>query len=255
MLILWEAQFGDFANGAQVIIDQFISSAESKWQTPSSLVLLLPHGYEGMGPEHSSARLERFLQLCAEKNMIVANLTTPAQYFHALRRQKLNPVRKPLIVMTPKSLLTHPRAVSYVEEFLDETSFQEIIPDSYEFELPERVSRVIFCSGKVYYDLLAYREEQQIKDAAIIRVEQIYPLHVDAIKQAMSPYSSAKKFVWCQEEPLNMGAWFFMQPRLEKMTRSHVRYAGRERASSPSTGSKAVHKREQKMLCEQAFSV
>ncbi len=255
MLLLWEAQFGDFANGAQVIIDQFISSAESKWQTPSSLVMLLPHGYEGMGPEHSSARLERFLQLCAEKNMIVANLTTPAQYFHALRRQKLNTVRKPLILMTPKSLLTNPRAVSDVEEFLDDTTFQEIIADSYEFERPERVSRVIFCSGKVYYDLLAYREEHQIKDAAIIRVEQIYPLHVESIKQAMSPYLSAKKYVWCQEEPLNMGAWFFMQPRLEKMTRSHVRYAGRERASSPSTGSKAVHKREQKMLCEQAFSV
>ncbi len=255
MLLLWEAQFGDFANGAQVIIDQFISSAESKWQTPSSLVMLLPHGYEGMGPEHSSARLERFLQLCAERNMIVANLTTPAQYFHALRRQKLNAVRKPLILMTPKSLLTNPKAVSHVEDFLDEISFQEILPDFYEFERPERVSRVIFCSGKVYYDLVAYREEHQIKDAAIIRVEQLYPLHVDAIRMAMSPYTSAKKHVWCQEEPLNMGAWFFMQPRLERLTRSRVRYAGRERASSPSTGSKAVHKREQQRLCEQAFSV
>ncbi|HBE98395.1 MAG TPA: 2-oxoglutarate dehydrogenase E1 component [Verrucomicrobiales bacterium] len=255
MLILWEAQFGDFANGAQVIIDQFISSAESKWQTPSSMVMLLPHGYEGMGPEHSSARLERFLQLCAEENMIVGNFTTPAQYFHALRRQKHSPTRKPLIVMTPKSLLTHPRAVSHVEDFLDDSRFQEILPDAYEFEHPERVSRVIFCSGKVYYDLLTYREEQQIKDAAIVRVEQLYPLNREGVKMAISPYSNAKKFIWCQEEPLNMGAWSFMQPRLAKLTKARVRYAGRERASSPSTGSKAVHKREQKKLVEKAFSV
>jgi 2-oxoglutarate dehydrogenase E1 component len=255
MLILWEAQFGDFANGAQVIIDQFISSAESKWQTPSSIVMLLPHGYEGMGPEHSSARLERFLQLCAEENMIVGNFTTPAQYFHALRRQKHSPTRKPLIVMTPKSLLTHPRAVSHVEDFLDDSRFQEILPDAYEFDHPERVSRVIFCSGKVYYDLLTYREEQQIKDAAIVRVEQLYPLNREGVKMAISPYSNAKKFIWCQEEPLNMGAWSFMQPRLAKLTKARVRYAGRERASSPSTGSKAVHKREQKKLVEKAFSV
>jgi len=255
MLILWEAQFGDFANGAQVIIDQFISSAESKWQTPSSIVMLLPHGYEGMGPEHSSARLERFLQLCAEENMIVGNFTTPAQYFHALRRQKHSPTRKPLIVMTPKSLLTHPRAVSHVEDFLDDSRFQEILPDAHEFEHPERVSRVIFCSGKVYYDLLTYREEQQIKDAAIVRVEQLYPLNREGVKMAISPYSNAKKFIWCQEEPLNMGAWSFMQPRLAKLTKARVRYAGRERASSPSTGSKAVHKREQKKLVEKAFSV
>ena len=255
MLIIWEAQFGDFANGAQVLIDQFISSAESKWQTPSSLVMLLPHGYEGMGPEHSSARLERFLQLCAEKNMIVGNFTTPAQYFHALRRQKHSPTRKPLIVMTPKSLLTNPRAVSQVEDFLDDTSFQEVLPDNYGFEKPENVSRVIFCSGKVYYDILAYREENGIKNVAIVRIEQLYPFHIEALKQAISPYSSAKKFVWCQEEPLNMGAWSYIQPRLKKATGRRARYAGRDRASSPSTGSKAVHKREQKMLCEEAFSV
>lgn len=254
MLLLWEAQFGDFANGAQVIIDQFISSAESKWQTPSSLVMLLPHGYEGMGPEHSSARLERFLQLCAEKNMIVGNFTTPAQYFHALRRQKLNTVRKPLILMTPKSLLTNPRAVSQVEDFLDDSTFQEVIPDHFGFEHPDRVSRVIFCSGKVYYDLLAYREQHEIKDAAIVRVEQIYPLHAKALREAIQPYRRAKKVVWCQEEPSNMGAWSFMRPRLERILDHRPRYAGRERASSPSTGSKAVHKREQQMLCEQAFS-
>jgi len=254
MLILWEAQFGDFANGAQVLIDQFISSAESKWQTPSSMVMLLPHGYEGLGPEHSSARLERFLQLCAEKNMIVGNFTTPAQYFHALRRQKHSPVRKPLILMTPKSLLTHPKAVSHIEDFLDESSFREVLPDPYEFDKPENVSRVIFCTGKVYYDLIAYREEFKIKHAAIVRIEQLYPLHTDEIHRVISPYRSAKRFVWCQEEPLNMGAWSFMQPRLSKLTGTRVRYAGRERASSPSTGSKAVHKREQKRLCEQAFS-
>ncbi len=255
MLIIWEAQFGDFANGAQVLIDQFISSAESKWQTPSSLVMLLPHGYEGMGPEHSSARLERFLQLCAEKNMIVGNFTTPAQYFHALRRQKHSPTRKPLVVMTPKSLLTNPRAVSQVEDFLDDTSFQEVLPDNYGFEKPENVSRVVFCSGKVYYDIIAYREENGIKNVAIVRIEQLYPFHIEAVKQAISPYSSAKKFVWCQEEPLNMGAWGYIQPRLKEATGRGVRYAGRDRASSPSTGSKAVHKREQKMLCEEAFSV
>ena len=255
MLILWEAQFGDFANGAQVLIDQFISSAESKWQTPSSLVMLLPHGYEGMGPEHSSARLERFLQLCAEKNMIVGNFTTPAQYFHALRRQKHSPTRKPLVVMTPKSLLTNPRAVSQVEDFLDDTSFQEVLADNYGFEKPENVSRVVFCSGKVYYDLLSYREENGIKNAAIVRIEQLYPFHLEAVKQVISPYSSAKKFVWCQEEPMNMGAWTYIRPRLKKATGRGIRYAGRDRASSPSTGSKAVHKREQKMLCEAAFSV
>jgi len=158
-------------------------------------------------------------------------------------------------VMTPKSLLTHPRAISHVEDFLDESSFREILPDHYEFEKPENVSRVIFCSGKVYYDLLNYREENNVKNAAIIRIEQLYPLHAEEVKQVMSPYRSAKKIVWCQEEPLNMGAWFFMQPRLGKITETRVRYAGRDRASSPSTGSKAVHKREQKRLCEKAFSV
>jgi 2-oxoglutarate dehydrogenase E1 component len=208
-----------------------------------------------MGPEHSSARLERFLQLCAEKNMIVGNFTTPAQYFHALRRQKHSPTRKPLVVMTPKSLLTNPRAVSQVEDFLDDTSFQEVLADNYAFEKPENVSRVVFCSGKVYYDLLSYREENGIKNAAIVRIEQLYPFHLEAVKQVISPYSSAKKFVWCQEEPMNMGAWTYIRPRLKKATGRGIRYAGRDRASSPSTGSKAVHKREQKMLCEAAFSV
>ena len=255
MLTMWEAQFGDFSNGCQVIIDQFISSAESKWQTPSDIVLLLPHGYEGMGPEHSSARLERFLQLCAEKNMIVANFTTPAQYFHALRRQKKRGFRKPMIVMTPKSLLTRPDAVSSVEDFMEGSCFQEILPDSMTFEDPSRVNRIIFCTGKVYYDLIAHRKELDIKNSAIIRIEQLYPFHNEMLEAIISQYPSAAKYVWCQEEPLNMGAWSYIFPRLERVLSQRVRYAGRDRASSPAAGSKAMHYREQKALIESAFSV
>jgi len=255
MLTLWEAQFGDFANGAQVIIDQFISSAESKWQTPTDLVMLLPHGYEGMGPEHSSARLERFLQLCAEKNMVVGNFTTPAQYFHALRRQKHRDFRKPLILMTPKSLLGRPEAVSQEADFLEGTCFQEILPDTKIFENPATVSRVIFCSGKVYYDLMAKREEDGIADAAIIRIEQLYPFHREMVGAIVSQYPNATHFVWCQEEPLNMGAWSYIFPRLERAVGSKIRYAGRGTASSPAPGSKAVHYREQKELLADAFAV
>ena len=257
MLIMWEAQFGDFSNGAQVIIDQFISSAESKWQTPSSVVMLLPHGYEGMGPEHSSARLERFLQLCAEKNMTVANLTTPAQYFHVLRRQKHRDFLKPLVLMTPKSLLTRPEAVSREEEFLEGESFREVLPDAKISEsMLNDVERVIFCTGKIYYDLVQYRKEQGINNAAIIRVEQLYPFHRELVKETIQPFEKATKYVWCQEEPLNMGAWSYIWPRLEKCVGSHhVRYAGRNRASSPAAGSKAMHLREQKKLVERAFSV
>ena len=257
MLIMWEAQFGDFANGAQVIIDQFISSAESKWQTPSSIVMLLPHGYEGMGPEHSSARLERFLQLCAEKNMTVANLTTPAQYFHALRRQKHRGFLKPLVLMTPKSLLSRPEAVSLEQEFLEGESFREVMADPQVDEtMRDSIERVVFCSGKVYYDLLQYRKEQEIDNAAIIRVEQLYPFHREMVEATIAPFGRATKFVWCQEEPLNMGAWSYIWPRLEKCVGSHhVRYAGRNRASSPAAGSKAMHLREQKKLVEKAFSV
>ena len=257
MLIMWEAQFGDFANGAQVIIDQFISSAESKWQTPSSIVMLLPHGYEGMGPEHSSARLERFLQLCAEKNMTVANLTTPAQYFHALRRQKHRGFLKPLVLMTPKSLLSRPEAVSHEQDFLEGESFREVLADPQIDEaMRDSIERVVFCSGKVYYDLLQYRKEQEIDNAAIIRVEQLYPFHREMIEATIAPFRRATKFVWCQEEPLNMGAWSYIWTRLEKCVGSHhVRYAGRNRASSPAAGSKAMHLREQKKLVEKAFSV
>jgi len=254
-LVLWEAQFGDFANGAQVIIDQFISSAESKWQRASHLVMLLPHGYEGQGPEHSSARLERFLQLCAGQNMQVCNITTPAQYFHALRRQMHRPFRKPLIIMSPKSLLTHPACVSNIEDFGEGTYFHEILDDSTEDRASEdRISRLIFCSGKVYYDLLEYRRQNEINNVAIIRLEQLYPFHGDKIAEVASRYPNASKWVWCQEEPLNMGGWTFIGPRLQKITDHHVRYAGRDTASSPSSGAKAIHKNEQRRLLEEAFN-
>ncbi len=255
MLLMWEAQFGDFSNGAQVIIDQFISSAESKWQTPSDLVMLLPHGYEGMGPEHSSARLERFLQLCAEKNLIVGNFTTPAQYFHALRRQKRRDFRKPLILMTPKSLLGRPEAVSQESDFLEGSCFQEVLPDPNTFGNPESVDRIVFCSGKVYYDLAAHRQEKGIENAAIIRIEQLYPFHREMLQALVSQYPNASNFVWCQEEPLNMGAWTYVFPRLEKAVGQKVRYAGRRTASSPAAGSKAMHYREQKALLAAAFQI
>ncbi|WP_367873852.1 2-oxoglutarate dehydrogenase E1 component [Luteolibacter sp. Populi] len=255
MLTLWEAQFGDFSNGAQVIIDQFISSAESKWQTPTNLVLLLPHGYEGMGPEHSSARLERFLQLCADKNMIVGNFTTPAQYFHALRRQKARSFRKPLILMTPKSLLTRPEAVSSEADFLEGSCFQEVLPDPLHHEDAKQVERIVFCTGKVYYDLAAYRDEHKITNTAILRIEQLYPFHDELVGALVGQYGSASKFVWCQEEPLNMGAWSYIFPRLEKVLDRKVRYAGRGRASSPAAGSKAKSYAEQKALVEAAFTV
>jgi len=255
-LVLWEAQFGDFSNGAQVIIDQFISSSESKWQRPCHLVMLLPHGYEGQGPEHSSARLERFLQLSAEQNMQVCNLTTPAQYYHVLRRQMKRGFRKPLILTTPKSLLTHPDCVSPVEDFSEGTCFHEVIDDNVEERgEPETINRLIFCSGKVYYDLVEYRKKNEISNAAIIRMEQLYPFHRDAIREVVSKYPNVAKWVWCQEEPLNMGAWSFIAPRLQKLLHHRVRYAGRDASASPSTGSKTVHKMEQNRLVKEAFHV
>ncbi len=255
MLLMWEAQFGDFSNGAQVIIDQFISSAESKWQTPSDLVMLLPHGYEGMGPEHSSARLERFLQLCAEENLIVGNFTTPAQYFHALRRQKLRDFRKPLILMTPKSLLGRPEAVSAESDFLEGTCFQEILPDIMAFENPADVKRVVFCSGKVFYDLAAHRKEVGITDTAIIRIEQLYPFHGDLVAALAGQFPQVSRFVWCQEEPQNMGACTYVTPRLQETLGSAIHYAGRKPGSSPAAGSKAMHYREQKALLTKAFEI
>ena len=212
MLCLWEAQFGDFANGAQTIIDQFIVSAESKWQRPSGIVLLLPHGYEGQGPEHSSARLERFLQACAEDNIQVCNLTTAAQYFHVLRRQMKRDFVKPLIIMTPKSLLRSELAASRTEDFTN-GSFSEILPAP-EVASPEKIERVILCSGKVYYDLLNHRAQEKITTAAIVRLEQLYPLAEEKLRATLEPFGQARKVVWCQEESQNMGAWTFIEPRL-----------------------------------------
>ena len=253
MLCLWEAQFGDFANGAQVIIDQFIVSSESKWQRPSSLVMLLPHGYEGQGPEHSSARLERFLQLCAEDNIQVANLTTPAQYFHILRRQMKRDFRKPLIIMTPKSLLRNPLCVS-VEKDFTEGHFSEIL-DAPLLAKNEQISRIIFCSGKVYYDLLQHRDTNKINNTAFIRIEQLYPMALDKLQTVVNQYPNATKFVWCQEEPRNMGAWTHITPSLSRVTAHGIHYAGRNASASTAVGSKAWHDKQQKELIEQAFAV
>lgn len=255
VLIAWEAQFGDFANGAQVIIDQFIASAESKWQQPSSLVMLLPHGFEGQGPEHSSARLERFLQLCADDNMQVSNFTTPAQYFHALRRQMKRDFRKPLILMTPKSLLRHPLAVSSLKDMEAGTSFQEILDDDKLVGDAKKVNRVIFCSGKVYYDLLQHRTDEKLKNVAIVRIEQLYPLHKERLNEVMARYPKATSIVWCQEEPENMGAWSYIREHLDGLTKHGVKYSGRERSSSPAVGSKAIHVQEQEKLVQEAFTL
>ncbi|MEO8205270.1 MAG: 2-oxoglutarate dehydrogenase E1 component, partial [Chthoniobacterales bacterium] len=254
MLCLWEAQFGDFSNGAQVIIDQFIASAESKWQRPSSIVMLLPHGYEGQGPEHSSARLERYLQLCAEDNMQICNLTTPAQYFHVLRRQIHSEIRKPLVIMTPKSLLRSEQAISVAADFT-KSDFQEILEGPAP-KKADKVDRIIFCSGKVYYDLLNHREANQLTDStSIIRVEQLYPLHEKEIERLCKGYKNAKKFVWCQEEPQNMGAWTFIQPRLRKILGQEIAYAGRAASASPAVGASSIHKKQQVELVNNAFSV
>lgn len=261
MLCQWEAQFGDFANGAQVIIDQFIASAESKWQRPSGIVLLLPHGYEGQGPEHSSARLERFLQLCAEENIQVANLSSPAQYFHILRRQMKRKFRKPLVLMTPKSMLRLDAAGSGLEEFT-EGAFREVIDDPLAAKkaVADRVKRVILCTGKVYYDLVNFRTEQSIKDTAIVRIEQLYPLHEKALAKICARYPKAVKWVWCQEEPQNMGAWNFIHPRLRAVMDSvgngrRLQYAGRDEAASTAVGSKGVSDIEQRQLITAAYSL
>ena len=252
MLCMWEAQFGDFANGAQIIIDQFICSAETKWLRPSSLVMLLPHGYEGQGPEHSSARLERFLQLCAEENMEVCNLTTPAQYFHALRRQMLREFRKPLIIMTPKSLLRSEAAVSTTEDFT-KGSFHEILEGPKPADA-SKVERLILCSGKVYYDLQAYREKNGWSDRfAIVRLEQIYPLNEEELRKITASYAGAKEILWCQEEPENMGSWHHLLPVLMKFFGRAIGYAGREASASTAVGTIAAHKAEQAELIAQAF--
>jgi 2-oxoglutarate dehydrogenase E1 component len=248
-LVLWEAQFGDFVNGAQVIIDQFISAGRAKWQQESRMVMLLPHGYEGQGPEHSSARLERFLQLAAEKNIRVANCSTPAQYFHLLRRQALFEERRPLIVMTPKSLLRHPRATSTIAE-LSDGRFQRVIgDDSVE---PDKARRVALCTGKVYYDLLAGREEAGTDDVALMRMELLYPFPAIDLEGLLEPYADGVEFVWVQEEPQNMGAWFHVAPSFRESTGRDIRYIGRPRRASPAEGYADVHEKEQKRLTSEA---
>ena len=253
-LVLWEAQFGDFVNGAQMIIDQFLSSAETKWQRMSGLVLLLPHGYEGMGPEHSSARLERFLQLCAKNNMQVAYPTTPAQLFHVLRRQIHRNFRKPLVLMTPKSLLRHKQCVSALTEFSAGT-FQRVIDDA-DIDDPAAVNRVVLCTGKMYYDLVTARSQQEDGNGvALLRVEELYPFPAAELQAAFNRYPAAKQFYWVQEESQNMGAWFFVQPHLDKLLPAHceLNYVGRDEAASPATGSGLLHQTEQREIVEQAL--
>jgi len=260
VLVLWEGQFGDFANGAQVIIDQFLASGETKWLRMCGLTLLLPHGHEGQGPEHSSARLERYLQLCAEHNMTVCNLTTPANYFHALRRQLKRNFRKPLVLMTPKSLLRHKLAVSSLHEMTNGSTFKFVIPEIDELVAPEQVKRVVICSGKVYYDLLAERRERGIKDVAIIRLEQFYPFPAKNLKLALEPYTKAD-IIWCQEEPENNGGWTFVDRRIESVLlcldnqAKRPSYVGRKAAASPATGLAKTHAAEQAALVNQALSV
>jgi len=259
-LTLWEAQFGDFANGSQIMIDQFIASCEAKWGQPSGLVLLLPHGYEGQGPEHSSARIERFLQLCAEENLQVCNVTSPAQYFHLLRRQMYGGtdrrgLRKPLIIFTPKSLLRHAKVVSTLEDFTN-GHFEPVIGDA-GTQAPDRVAKVMFCSGKIYYELLAEREKRGATNAAIIRLEQMYPWPAEEIENVLWRYPSTAEIVWVQEEPRNQGPFLFVRDKLEPMlanTRRNLRYAGRPEAAAPSAGSAKRHAQEQAAVVEDAFS-
>ncbi len=251
-LVLWEAQFGDFVNGAQAIIDQFIACAETKWNQKSNLVLLLPHSYDGQGSEHSSARFERFLQLGAEENIIVANLTTPAQYFHILRRQVYSDLKKPLFIMTPKSMLRHPHAVSSAKE-LAQGSFTEILDDS-SLNVND-VKRILLCTGKLYYELLQYRTDKQISDTAIIRVEQLYPLHTELLSSILKKYRKAKEIYWVQEEPKNMGAWNYISPRISEVLPQNLQldYAGRKESASTASGSLKIHNEEQKNVLIQAF--
>jgi 2-oxoglutarate dehydrogenase E1 component len=253
-LVIWEAQFGDFANGAQVIIDQFLTCAEAKWQRMNGMVLLLPHGYEGQGPEHSSARLERYLQLCAEDNIQVANCTTPAQFFHLLRRQMKRDFRKPLVVMTPKSLLRHRLAVSSVTD-LAEGAFHEVLDEPANPD-PRQVTRLLLCSGKVYYDLLAERERRGRANTAIVRIEQLYPFPTEELTEILTRYERAMDIVWVQEEPHNMGARSFMYEHVPTLLRPgrSLRYAGRNAQAAPAVGSQKIHQQEQAALLEQALA-
>ena len=267
-LTLWEAQFGDFANGAQVVIDQFISSGERKWSRASGLVMLLPHGYEGQGPEHSSARLERFLQLCSNDNMQVMNCTTPANYFHALRRQMHRDFRKPLIIMTPKSLLRHKQCISNIDDFSKKNSFHRVLWDHaidpnldgfIKLKKPEKIKKVILCSGKVYFDLIEAREKLKRDDIIFFRIEQLYPFPVKSLVKELKPYAKNSKFYWCQEEPKNMGAWFsardYIQWTLDniKANNNYISYIGRSPDASPATGYAKWHVSQQKEIIKKVF--
>jgi len=266
--VLWEAQFGDFVNGAQVVIDQFISSGERKWLRMSGLVMLLPHGYEGQGPEHSSARLERFLQICAEDNMQVANCTTPANYFHILRRQLHRKFRKPLILMTPKSLLRHKRVISRIEEFGPGSTFHRVLWDdgdrgdngAKKLVSDDKIKRVILCSGKVYFDLLEEREKRGIDDIYLMRVEQLYPFPARALITELGRFKNAE-LLWCQEEPKNMGAWSFVEPNIEWVL-NHIdakykrpRYVGRPASAATATGLMSKHIAELNAFVDEALTV
>jgi multifunctional 2-oxoglutarate metabolism enzyme len=257
-LVLWEAQFGDFVDGAQMVIDEFISSGEAKWGQRSGVVMLLPHGLEGQGPDHSSGRIERFLQLSAENNMTVANCSTPANYFHLLRRQALADVHRPLVVFTPKSLLRAKAAVSAVEDFTEE-SFRPVLPDTGVGGEPlddAAVRRVLLCSGKVAYDLMAQRESDGTADVAVVRVEQLYPLPEAQIREQLERYPNATDVVWVQEEPMNMGAWQFMAVNLpqELPEGRTFRRVSRKASASPAVGSAKVHEVEQRQLVAEAFA-
>ncbi len=262
-LTVWEAQFGDFANGAQVVIDQFIASGERKWFRASGLVLLLPHGYEGQGPEHSSARLERFLQLCAQENLQVLNCTTPANYFHALRRQIHREFRKPLVIMTPKSLLRNKYCVSNIEDFGKNNSFHRVLEDHalnkknklIELKKPKKISKVVICSGKIYFDLLDAREKAKVDDVVLIRIEQLYPFPVRSLASTIKPYAENAKFIWCQEEPKNMGAWFsvrdYIQWTLDNLeVKKKIEFIGRNPSASPATGYAKRHAKQQKEIID-----
>ncbi len=257
-LVVWEAQFGDFANGAQVVIDQFISSGEHKWMRLCGLTMLLPHGYEGQGPEHSSARLERFLQLCAEHNIQVCVPSTPAQVFHMLRRQAIRPLRKPLIVMSPKSLLRHKLAKSSLDELTD-GHFKVVLDDTWEHD-PKKIERVVMCSGKVYFDLFEYRAQHEIENTLILRIEQLYPFPEVELKEMLAQYKKVKTAIWCQEEPMNQGAWYCSQHHLNHVIHSlfpklHLQYAGRSGSAAPAAGSMALHLEEQAKLVDAAFTL
>ncbi|MBD8474633.1 2-oxoglutarate dehydrogenase E1 component [Pseudomonas sp. CFBP 8770] len=257
-LVIWEAQFGDFANGAQVVVDQFITSGEHKWGRLCGLTMLLPHGYEGQGPEHSSARLERYLQLCAEHNIQVCVPTTPAQIYHLLRRQVIRPLRKPLIVLTPKSLLRHKLAVSTLED-LAEGSFQTVIPEIDNLDAA-KVTRLVLCSGKVYYDLLEKRRSEGREDVAIVRIEQLYPFPEDDLMEAIAAYINLEHVAWCQEEPMNQGAWYSSQHHLRRSMSNHkktlvLEYAGRDASAAPACGYASMHAEQQAKLLQDAFTV